>query len=630
MKRTLFRSILAVILLSCASAAQAFEHYPIGWVTVDDGNVPYNLTGGSAGAVVTATNETEFKTYAESPVPYVILVPNTIVMTRGTSSSWTPQTVSVQSNKTIIGVGPNGAINGGLEISGRTNVIIRNLTIWYEDGTQGSSDPWTDGITIKYSDHIWVDHCTLYDSPDGLIDTTNGSNYITISWCRFGYTPTSENTQHHFTNLVGGSDSATGDRGKLKVTFHHNLWGPSCKERMPRVRFGQVHIFNNYFDTQSNSYCVRSGIEAQNLIENNYFNESVEPIEEKYDPTALIEAHGNILYNCKCSGTYSCDDGDDDVFDPPYSYTLDDANDVPAIVSTGAGASVCYGDFDRNELVDYKDLAVIANHWLEDDVDIEYYLDGIVNFRECALLIRNWGTNCFTPPAAPQDLTTAFGDGQILLDWSDNNEPDLAGYDVYRSETWSNHTKINSSLIIDSNYTDSNVVNLTAYFYTVVAIDTLGNDSEPSEQVSEIPVPAGGTVIQENELGYCRIYPFGSISKTYNEYTGNGYCDTFDFNGSGIEWSISVPSTGSYTFIWRYANGALDRPAKLLVDDIEEISSINFPVTGSWSNWEMISQSVTLCAGTRSIKLQATNSKGLANIDCTIVTGDNPQPASCP
>ena len=147
MSRVTFLVGLTVISLFYAAPAQAFESSPIGWASMDDGNVPYTITGGSAGDTVTATDEPNFKNYATSSLPYVILVPNMITMTRGTSESNTPQTVDVNSNKTIIGIGSNAGINGGLNISGKSNIIIRNLSIWYEDGTTKVTK--TRGLTVS-------------------------------------------------------------------------------------------------------------------------------------------------------------------------------------------------------------------------------------------------------------------------------------------------------------------------------------------------------------------------------------------------------------------------------------------------------------------------------------------------
>ena len=48
---------------------------------------------------------------------------------------------------------------------------------------------------------------------DGLLDITSGLDLVTVSWSRFA--------GHDKAMLSGNSDSATGDRGKLRVTPHH-------------------------------------------------------------------------------------------------------------------------------------------------------------------------------------------------------------------------------------------------------------------------------------------------------------------------------------------------------------------------------------------------------------------------
>ena len=48
----------------------------------------------------------------------------------------------------------------------------------------------------------------------GYVDIIRESNYITVSWNHFH--------NHDLTSLVGHDDNYTADRGKLKVTYHHN------------------------------------------------------------------------------------------------------------------------------------------------------------------------------------------------------------------------------------------------------------------------------------------------------------------------------------------------------------------------------------------------------------------------
>jgi len=277
------------------------------------------VIGGAGGETVTVSTAEDLKSFAESTLPYIIQVSGTIDL--GTIGG----KLHIHSDKTIRGIGSNPTIIGNLTfLSGASNVIIEELNITnpYDYG-EG------DGITVKYATDIFVTKCTIYDCSDGCLDITRESDYITVSWCKFYYTA---DFAHRYVNLIGGSDSDTGDIGKLHITFHHNWWSTLCYERMPRVRFGQVHVYNNYYNCTGNNYCIRPGVEAQLLVENNYFDHIDEPIDEK-ETGALVEAHDNIFNSC--TNVYWL--GDDDVFTPPYSYTLDSASDVPSIVMAGAG-----------------------------------------------------------------------------------------------------------------------------------------------------------------------------------------------------------------------------------------------------------------------------------------------------
>ncbi len=51
---------------------------------------------------------------------------------------------------------------------------------------------------------------------------------------------------HDKTMLIGSSNTVGADVGKLRVTLHHNRW-QNVGQRAPRVRFGQVDLYSNYF-----------------------------------------------------------------------------------------------------------------------------------------------------------------------------------------------------------------------------------------------------------------------------------------------------------------------------------------------------------------------------------------------
>jgi len=57
------------------------------------------------------------------------------------------------------------------------------------------------------------------------------------------------------------------------VTIHHNLF-LNLGQRTPRVRFGQVHVYNNYYNIDHAPKYIYSwgvGIESAIYAENNYF-----------------------------------------------------------------------------------------------------------------------------------------------------------------------------------------------------------------------------------------------------------------------------------------------------------------------------------------------------------------------
>ena len=282
----------------------------IGFATVNG-----NTVGGQAGPTVTVSDLAGLNSALAGSGARIVRVQGTINL----GGSVTPG-----ANKTIVGVGTNATLIGNLLIQNVTNVIVQNLRLSNAAGLGGA-----DGLTVENSRHVWIDHCSFSDCKDGQLDVTHGSDFVTVSWCKFSYTT---NSGHNFSSLVGHSDNNAGeDAGKLHVTYHHNWWSTLCIERMPRTRFGRIHVFNNYFHSPGNNYCVRASIESEVLIENNFF-ENVSTPYEKFAPQGRIRAVGNDTTTA--TGVQSFND---DVFAPPYAYTLQTPAAAKAAVISGAG-----------------------------------------------------------------------------------------------------------------------------------------------------------------------------------------------------------------------------------------------------------------------------------------------------
>ncbi|KAI3685147.1 hypothetical protein L6452_34381 [Arctium lappa] len=99
-------------------------------------------------------------------------------------------------NKTIDGRGAqvhiaHGAGNGGM---------IRDSTTHYGFRTRSDGD----GISLFGAVNVWIDHISMSNCQDGLIDLVEGSTAVTISNCHF--------THHNDVLLFGASDTHPQDK----------------------------------------------------------------------------------------------------------------------------------------------------------------------------------------------------------------------------------------------------------------------------------------------------------------------------------------------------------------------------------------------------------------------------------
>lgn len=129
------------------------------------------------------------------------------------------------------------------------------------------------------------------------------------------------------------------------------------------------------------------------------------------------------------------------------------------------------------------------------------------------------------PPPPPYDIKALATNDTVKLSWKMVEEADLDGFNVYRSEaTQDNFIQLNGEILLDLSYVDSVVTNDIAYYYTVTALDTLGNESRLSDIVKAIPTlrpDAPGGVYARNDVEKIKIFwnPVATGNVTgYNVY----------------------------------------------------------------------------------------------------------------
>jgi len=317
---------------------------PIGWASVT-GKGQTGTTGGGTATPVTVTTAADLNSNAGGTAAKVIYV----------MGSLTGDFI-IGSNKTIVGL-CGAVLHGHVSISGSVNVIMSNLKIvGYAvgncaldpkfDATVGCSSG-ADAISVlDGAHHIWFDHCDVSDGTDGNLDITLASDFVTVSWTKFHYSPRTDavgsdstgGSGHRYSNLVGGGDNLSGDMNALNVTWHHNWWAENVVERQPRVRYGKNHLFNNVWSSTGDNYCVRAGMDAQILVESSYFSKVKNPQEFNNaadQGTAFITATNNV-YDAT-TGTKATGGGGTAFAAPTYAYTLDDPTTLLAMVQSGAG-----------------------------------------------------------------------------------------------------------------------------------------------------------------------------------------------------------------------------------------------------------------------------------------------------
>lgn len=216
-----------------------------------------------------------------------------------------------------------------------------------------------------------------------------------------------------------------------------------------------------------------------------------------------------------------------------------------------------------------------------------------------------------TPPSAPAGLTVNLDGIRVELDWNDNGEDDLRGYNVYRSTTsGSGYNKINSTPVVQSLYTDGTAPGGDTHYYIIRAVDTSSNESDNSNEVFvAVPLSAVGTILRECWFGISGTAVEALTSNAdypdspfiVEQLTSlEGPTDWNNDYGTRIRGYLYPPETGDYTFwiagddnceLWLSTDGT---PANAVL--IAEVPG--WTDSREWDKYiEQESESITMTAG---------------------------------
>ncbi|MFC5529654.1 DUF4832 domain-containing protein [Cohnella yongneupensis] len=228
---------------------------------------------------------------------------------------------------------------------------------------------------------------------------------------------------------------------------------------------------------------------------------------------------------------------------------------------------------------------------------------GNLSAASSALSVTTSAASDATPPSAPGNLASSGKtSSSVSLAWSTSTDNvGVTGYIVYRGGT-------QVGTPTGTSFTDTGLSASTAYVYTVKARDAAGNLSAASSALSVTTDAATAQTSYEAEAtgnalgGNAATASCGSCS--------GGSKVGYVGNGATLQWNGVIPATsGSQTVKFYYLNGESSRSAQVSVNGGSAVT-VNFPSSGGWGTVASLDVTLSLNAGTNTIKVS--NASGWA------------------
>ena len=160
----------------------------------------------------------------------------------------------------------------------------------------------------------------------------------------------------------------------------------------------------------------------------------------------------------------------------------------------------------------------------------------------------------YSIPLAPSNFTVKPTPQLINLSWDKNTELDLAGYNIYRSESLTGgYLKINNITYVDTFYQDNSALAGQFYYYFIMAVDNQLNESAGTDTIksSLVSLDKGILLVDETKDGD------GSLLKPTDQQVDEFYQQILSsFNKTDYdiltEGAVTLSDLGAYsTIIWQ-------------------------------------------------------------------------------
>lgn len=390
------------------------------------------------------------------------------------------------------------------------NLIIRNLKfdeMWeWDEATKGDYDKndW-DYITLgdgSDATKVWIDHCTFYKSYDGIVDIKGASNGITISWSQilpgdssngefikaqmdyleankasmvmYNKLRTGGLTQDQITQVAStikkghliGATEKNPENASLQVTLHHNYY-KDLQDRMPRLRNGDVQVFNLFADS-SNARVIKSWLDP--IMQGNS------------SLVASFSGSGAYHFGITSNGTISTEDGVIEVANSLYVGVLtplrnnqadiNDATYTGSVVAVNTQHELLATDMPvASQQSTYSALGNLWAVWKGDSNDSKSTLGPIQATRKYL--------NFKTAPPAVKALHQPTQLRAVLLD---GTEPAGAGKITLTVPQWLN--SLNGSGVVGSSASSSSKASSSSAAVSSAASSSTVASSTPASSIA--------------------------------------------------------------------------------------------------------------------------------------------------